>query len=353
MARVLLTGFEPFGGHAENVSEQVANRLLGETKQVALSPAGEWGWDADEVELTFDGGILGCDETGAAAGVTRLGELATREQLPAAIIHLGLAEKATQIRIETRAVNRLDFRIPDNQGRQIKDAQIIENGPLVRLTTAPEKALSAWTKDIDEVRMSEDCGEFVCNETYFRTLDTIERNLYMDAAGRSLPALFVHLPPPDVLDIDTQVNHVAEIAARLVARPAIRVVGGVVVEDGRVLACRRAADEVMPGMWEFPGGKIGPGESPEAALRREMQEELGLDVEVHGTLGAHTHDYGSVLVALQFILCTAAGQAPTLSVHSEMRWLQTDDLLDVDWLAPDVAFVETLARDGLPQSSSV
>ena len=118
------------------------------------------------------------------------------------------------------------------------------------------------------------------------------------------------------------------------------VVGAAVVRDGRVLACRRTAPPEAAGRWEFPGGKVEPGESPDAALVRELHEELGVEATVTGWLdGAaaigDTHQLRVAVVAI------AGDPAPV--EHDAVRWLGPGDLGEVDWLEPDRPFLAELA----------
>jgi 8-oxo-dGTP diphosphatase len=118
------------------------------------------------------------------------------------------------------------------------------------------------------------------------------------------------------------------------------VVGAAVVRDGRVLACRRTAPPAAAGRWEFPGGKVEPGESPEAAVVRELREELGVEASVTRWLdGAaaigDTHELRVAVVAI------AGDPAPV--EHDAIRWLGPAELGEVDWLEPDQPFLPELS----------
>jgi 8-oxo-dGTP diphosphatase len=124
------------------------------------------------------------------------------------------------------------------------------------------------------------------------------------------------------------------------ARPQV-VVGVALLRDGRVLAARRAPGPNSPGGWEFPGGKVEPGESERQAAVREVREELGLIVSVGPSLG---EEYvGEKYVFRVYVGSPVSGEL-VLHEHTEVRWLGPDELYDVDWLAADRPFLEPLRR---------
>ena len=107
------------------------------------------------------------------------------------------------------------------------------------------------------------------------------------------------------------------------------VVGAAIVRDGRVLAARRSAPPELAGGWEFPGGKVEPGES-ESSLVRECREELGVRVTVGELLGSAPLSRGFVLHV--YLAALVAGEPRPLQDHDELRWLAADELDSVDWL---------------------
>jgi len=111
------------------------------------------------------------------------------------------------------------------------------------------------------------------------------------------------------------------------------VVGAAIVRDGRVLAARRSAPAATVGGWEFPGGKVEPGESPSAALIRECLEELGVTVRVGELLGSA--DIAADLVLRVYAAVLEAGEPQPLEDHDELRWLTAAELDDVAWLPAD------------------
>ncbi|OUE21903.1 CTP pyrophosphohydrolase [Clavibacter michiganensis] len=123
----------------------------------------------------------------------------------------------------------------------------------------------------------------------------------------------------------------------------LEVVAAVLIRDGRALACRRAAHKPGAGTWEFPGGKVEPGEAPEAALAREIREELGVDVTVGALVDRSEVPVGDRVIDLACYLVDPVGPLPTASTdHDELRWVPVADLGDLDWSAPDLPAVRRL-----------
>ncbi|MCC2028587.1 (deoxy)nucleoside triphosphate pyrophosphohydrolase [Microbacterium sp. YMB-B2] len=125
----------------------------------------------------------------------------------------------------------------------------------------------------------------------------------------------------------------------------INVVGAVVVRDGTILSAQRSASMSLPGMWEFPGGKIEAGETPEQALRREMQEELlcTIDVGAHVETTSFEYDFG--VVTLTTFYATLVEGEPRLTEHAEIRWIAAADLDSVTWAPADVPAVHRIMSD--------
>ena len=141
--------------------------------------------------------------------------------------------------------------------------------------------------------------------------------------------------------IGTSSGTVAAVRANL---PAPRIiVGAAIIDAGRVLACARADPPDVVGQWEFPGGKVEPGETESVALVRECEEELGVRVEVGDRVGADVPLAHRRAVLRVYTARLVPGNVPRLIEHLELRWLARDELYDVPWLPADAPIVAALA----------
>lgn len=120
-------------------------------------------------------------------------------------------------------------------------------------------------------------------------------------------------------------------------------VGAAIVAGGRCLAARRSASMPLPLLWEFPGGKVEPGESPQEALRREIREELGVEVEVLEQLGTSRAPHGEREIELAVYLCRLVQGEPRPHEHDAVRWLAPDELDALAWAPADVPLLSPLA----------
>jgi 8-oxo-dGTP diphosphatase len=124
------------------------------------------------------------------------------------------------------------------------------------------------------------------------------------------------------------------------------VVGAAILDAGRVLAARRTTPATAAGRWEFPGGKVEPGETPEEALVREVSEELGCTIVVDGWLAGRV-PIGTAYVLTVAVVRLTAGR-PVPHEHDRVRWLDAGELDDVDWLEPDRPFLPELREMMVP-----
>lgn len=125
-------------------------------------------------------------------------------------------------------------------------------------------------------------------------------------------------------------------------RKHIEVVAAIIVRDGRIFATQRGYGE-WKDWWEFPGGKIEPGESPEDALKREIREELATEIEVDELLTTVEYDYPKFHLTMHCYLCTIISGDLTLLEHEDARWLALDELDCVKWLPADKDVIEKLS----------
>ena len=122
----------------------------------------------------------------------------------------------------------------------------------------------------------------------------------------------------------------------------INVVAAVIMKEGKVFATQRGYGEFKDG-WEFPGGKGEAGESPEEALRREIREELEVEVNVGDLIDTIEYDYQAFHLSMKCYACTIAGGSPHLLEHEAARWLSADQLDSVAWLPADITLIPKIA----------
>ena len=120
------------------------------------------------------------------------------------------------------------------------------------------------------------------------------------------------------------------------------VVAAVIRHDGRIFATQRGYGE-WKDWWEFPGGKIEEGESPEEALCREIREELGCEIAVGERLATIEDDSPTLQLSMQCFWCTLVTSEPHLLEHEDARWLLPSDLPTLRWLPADLSLIHQLA----------
>ncbi|MGO2034989.1 MAG: (deoxy)nucleoside triphosphate pyrophosphohydrolase [Brevibacterium sp.] len=123
----------------------------------------------------------------------------------------------------------------------------------------------------------------------------------------------------------------------------LRVVGAVFEHDGKILACRRRADKAEGSKWEFPGGKIDAGETPQEALRRELTEELGLEgVNVLDLVQRQTTESDGRLIDLACYRISSTTQPKSSTDHDSLLWVAPEQLAELDWALADLPTVSKL-----------
>ena len=320
--KVLLTGFEPFHDQQVNESSQVVKEILN---------SGIEGVQISHRILTVD-----------LAGSTVPSKILGFEKFDAVVL-LGLSRKSNIIQLERYARNKISMKFPDNSGRKLDNEIIQHNSPNTIETTVSIHTFDEEFDSDDDVEWSIDAGSFVCNETYFRTL----------ASNSGTPILFIHLPKADRVNLERQIEVVSRAIRLMINRPKLKVVGALLRDkENRIFSCMRPDGDAWAGWWEFPGGKVDPGESMQEALSREIKEELGILVSPKSKICEIDHSYEDRDVNLHIFDCGLVDpQEITLMEHGDSRWLAREDLLEVNWLPADLPTIQDWRLNGIPQSN--
>ena len=127
-----------------------------------------------------------------------------------------------------------------------------------------------------------------------------------------------------------------------------RVVAGLIVKDGKLLVCQRTRHQTMPLKWEFPGGKIEEGEQPRDALRRELEEELGILATIGDEVKRIQHEYpNGGMVELRFFVVREFQREIENLIFKDLQWADPKDLPKYDFLEADLLLVRDLAAGKL------
>ena len=130
---------------------------------------------------------------------------------------------------------------------------------------------------------------------------------------------------------------------RIVTHPPIDVVAGVIRrDDGRLLISQRLANDTLGGYWEFPGGKVDPGEELKAALRREIAEELGIQTEIGAQIHVIVHPYPDRDVRLYFFDARIVSGEPQRLEVADLRWVTLDELMNYQFPEADLPLLKQL-----------
>jgi 8-oxo-dGTP diphosphatase len=133
------------------------------------------------------------------------------------------------------------------------------------------------------------------------------------------------------------------VSERAIARSRKLVVAALIRREGRVLMSRRRADQAMPLLWEFPGGKVEPGEAPDAALAREVREELGCEARVGRIHDVVFHAYPDFDLYMLVYACDIASGTPAAVQVAEVAWVEATRLPELELLPADYPLARALA----------
>lgn len=126
------------------------------------------------------------------------------------------------------------------------------------------------------------------------------------------------------------------------SKPRIRVVSAAIMRDGRYLITQRLEKAVLPLLWEFPGGKVEPGESDEEALRRELKERLGIEAKVGEKLAATEREYKSYTVELSLFRCEIGAAEPQPHNVRALRWVTSREFEKYEFTPADQGSMDAL-----------
>ena len=122
----------------------------------------------------------------------------------------------------------------------------------------------------------------------------------------------------------------------------IEVTAAIIIKDGKVFATQRGYGD-WKGWWEFPGGKMEPGETPQEALIREIHEELDAEIEIGELLDTVEWDYPAFHLTMHCFLCTLISESMHLNEHEDAAWLSAETLYSVKWLPADEGLIPKIA----------
>ncbi len=124
----------------------------------------------------------------------------------------------------------------------------------------------------------------------------------------------------------------------------IKVTAGIIEKYGQILIAKRRKGDHLEGKWEFPGGKIEHGETPEECLKRELREEFGIETVINEFICSNKHNYGHIEIELLAYSVSHISGDFTINNHEEIKWVTTHELLNCDLADADVPIAEVLGK---------
>ncbi|WP_067726909.1 (deoxy)nucleoside triphosphate pyrophosphohydrolase [Oceanobacillus damuensis] len=125
----------------------------------------------------------------------------------------------------------------------------------------------------------------------------------------------------------------------------IHVVGAVIIKENKILCAQRGPDKSLPYLWEFPGGKIEAGETPQDALKREINEEMHCEIEIGEQVEHTVYEYDFGIVHLTTYKCKLLEGNPVLTEHAAIKWLPSKELPSLEWAPADIPAIEKLTAE--------
>ncbi len=232
----------------------------------------------------------------------------------------------------------------DRCGRRPFGFEIRSAQTLARAAAAPPRAVWELSRGFDGLALGRVEAEFIAGNTAVLSLALTDPRYEAEVVARLLRHLFddLGLAHVEVAGEGVEAN---AWRARHAQRPTLLVVAAALIDDdGRILMCQRPMGRAMEGLWEFPGGKIEAGETPEAALVRELREELGIDAfeSCLAPLGFASHDYDSIHLLMPLFALRRWRGVVTAREGQVLRWVRPDRLGGLAMPPADIPLAATV-----------